>query len=411
MIFPKKTLTLFLIIIVTGALVFFIFLKKGADLSINNSLDSSSNPVQEAEETPLSVKAVTAEKGDLVIKLKSPGEAVSNRKITIIAEVSGVVQALHVQESQHVKKGDLLVELDDREFKLNLERYEADRLRYLSELMLEERFAEPDEKNTPKKNQIIQQSADEYEKKRLLYGQGKITEEEFEEAYRKHEKNLIESGEKKDEIRAAAKGLKQAEIQVKRAKMDLEKTKIHAPYSGIVYDIKVSPQERISTNSELFSLVNIERIQIHATVLESEISKMKKGREVDLRFSAYPEKKFNGKIKAISPIVNPDDKTCKVIIEVRNPDERIKPGMHAEVEIVAEIYENRLLIPQDAVLTREGKRLAFVVQNDLAKWRYIEVGIENEDYAEVINGIEEGELVIVEGHLTLAHDAKVRVIQ
>ena len=57
-------------------------------------------------------------------------------------------------------------------------------------------------------------------------------EEEFEEAYRKHEKDLIESGEKKDEIRAAAKGLKQAEIQVKRAKMDLEKTKIHAPYSG-----------------------------------------------------------------------------------------------------------------------------------------------------------------------------------
>jgi RND family efflux transporter MFP subunit len=199
--------------------------------------------------------------------------------------------------------------------------------------------------------------------------------------------------------------------------MDLEKTKISAPFAGIITDIQVSPQEHVSVARDLFTLVNISRIQVHAKVLESEIGKMKKGREVNLRFSAYADKVFKGKVKAISPIVNPDDKTCRVVIDVANPEEEIKPGMHAEVEIAAEIYQDKLLIPQDAVLDRGGRKLAFVVEDGLAKWRYIQVGLENDEYAEVLpseregEGIKEGETVIVEGHFTLAHDARVRIIQ
>ena len=191
--------------------------------------------------------------------------------------------------------------------------------------------------------------------------------------------------------------------------MDLDKTKIRAPFSGIICDINVSPEEHVTTGRELFTLVNISRIRVHAKVLESEIGKMKVGREVDLKFSAYPGRSFKGKVKAISPIVNPDDKTCKVTIDVANPEEEIKPGMHAEVEIAAEIHQDRLLIPQEAVLVRSGRKLAFVVESGLAKWRYIDVGLENEDFAEVLDGIKEGEKVLIDGHFTLAHDARVRI--
>jgi len=156
--------------------------------------------------------------------------------------------------------------------------------------------------------------------------------------------------------------------------------------------------------------VNISRLLVHARVLESEIGKIKAGREVTLKFSAYPGKTFQGKVDAVSPVVDPDDKTCKVVITVDNPEESIKPGMHAEVEIAAEIHPGLLLIPQSAILNRSGKKLVFVVRDGLAKWEYIEVGLENEEFAEVIGNIEEGEPVIVEGHFTLAHDARVTVI-
>jgi len=408
-IFSKKILIISLIVIVVAVLAFFIFFRGKTDESEEASAQDSAEEAQKAKETPLPVKVVEAQRGDLIIKLKSPGEAVTNMKIDMKAEVAGVIKSLNVEESKHVKKGELLVALDDEKYRLDLELEEATRLNVLSELLVEKRFAEPGEAKSGQDKEKIQKAKDDYEEARRNFRNALISRVEFEKASTEYELSLIESGEKKEEILAATKGLTQAEIRVKTAKMNLEKTKIKAPFSGLIHDIKVSPQEHVTSGRELFTLVNIDRIRVHAKVLESEIGKMKVGREVDLKFSAYPGKIFKGEVKAISPVINPQDKTCNVIIDVANPEEEIKPGMHVEVEIAAEIHKDKLLIPQDAVLVRSGRKLAFVVEEGLAKWRYIDVGLENEGYAEVLDGVKEGEPVIIEGHFTLAHDARVRI--
>ncbi len=413
MILPKKVLTFALIVIVAGALVFFVFIKDGTETGTGESTEETAE--SKAQETPIAVKVAKAHRGELVITLKSPGEAVTNRMITVKSEVEGVIKNIFVEEGQHVKEGDLLIELDDRKYRLELEQVQADRLSRLSELLLEEQFAGAEEGIGESEALKIQAAKQEYEKTQELFRKGMISESEYEKIYRKYELALIESGERKQEVRSASKGLTQAEIAVKKAQMNLEKTKIKASFSGIVADVQVSPREHITVGRDLFMLVNISRIQVHAKVLESEIGKMKVGREVNLRFSAYPDKIFKGNVKSISPVVNPEDKTCKVIIDMANPEEEIKPGMHAEVEIAAEIHRDKLLIPQNAVLVRGGRKLAFVVEGDLAKWRYIQVGLENDDYAEVLpseregEGVKEGETVIVDGHFTLAHDARVRI--
>ena len=409
MIFSKKILIISLIVIVIAVLAFFIFFRGKPDESEEASAQDSAEEARKVKETPLPVKVVEARKGDLIIKLKSPGEAVTNMKINMKAEVAGVIKSLNVEESKHVKKGELLVALDDEKYRLDLEQEEATRLKVLSELLVEKRFAEPGETRSGPDREKIQKAKDDYEEARRRFRGGLTSRAEFEKANTEYELSLIESGEKKEEILAATKGLTQAEIRVKAAQMNLEKTKIKAPFSGLIHDIKVSPQEHVTSGRELFTLVNIDRIRVHAKVLESEIGKMKVGREVDLKFSAYPGKIFKGEVKAISPVINPQDKTCNVIIDVANPEEEIKPGMHVEVEIAAEIHKDKLLIPQDAVLVRSGRKLAFVVEEGLAKWRYIDVGLENEDYAEVLDGLKEGESVIIEGHFTLAHDARVRI--
>lgn len=411
MIFPKKILLGALVLIIVGLVVFFLVIKKGPENSADESSSEGGEDVQKARDLPLPVKVTKAEKGNLVIKLKAPGEAVTNKKIVMKAEVSGVVQKLNVEESQHVKQGDLLVQLDDREYRLNLERADAERLSKLSTILVEKKFGELGEIPVSSDREKIQKAKEEYNNASELFRKGLISRKNFEQASTDYELALIESGEKKDEILAASKGLTQSEVEVKKARLDLEKTEIRAPFSGIITDIKISPREHLSSGRELFSLVDISHIQVYAKVLESEIGRLQVGREVEIKFSAYPEKVFKGRTKAISPIINPEDKTCKVVIEVDNPREEIKPGMHAEVEIPAEIYKDRLLVPQEAVLVRSGRKLAFVVEEGLAKWRYLEVGLENENYAEIIDGVKEGEVVIIEGHFTLAHDARVRIVE
>lgn len=420
MVIPKKILALSLTVIVLVAAAYFLFLKKGpasaedasggpSEAASGSAAPDSSAQPQSQEPQPLAVKAVPAVKGDLVISLKSPGEAFTNRLIAVKAEVSGVVKSLNVAEGRHVREGDLLVEIDDREYRLRLEKQQALRLKYLSEMLVEKQFGAPEAKLSAEAQGRIEKAKADLEKAGDLFAKGLLPAQDLERAQRDYELVLIESGAKKDEVMASAKNLTQAEIDVKIAELELDKTRIRAPFAGIITAIKVSPKEHVAAGQELFTLVNIAEIKIRAKVLESEIGKMKVGREVDVRFSAYPGKVFKGTVDAISPVVNADDKTCAVQVAVGNPAEEIKPGMHAEVEIAAEIHQDRLIVPQDAILVRGGRKLVFVVEGDLAKWRYVEVGVENEEFAEILDGVKEGELVITEGHFTLAHDARVAV--
>lgn len=410
MIIPKKTLVLSLLIIIIGA-GFFLGVK---NFFLKNELQEDTKKTEESKvsaESPLAVKTATVDRGRLVISLKSPGEAVTEKIIQMKAEVGGKIRSILIDEGQHVKKDELLVEIDDKVYQLELESQEADRLRVLSELLLEKQFAFSNTGGSSQKKEKISAAEEEFRKARQLFQQGMISQDEFEDISRKYELALIEAGQRREEIRAAAKGLTQAEIRVKKAKMDLEKTKIRAPFDGVITDIKVSPGQHVSPGNELFTLVNIEKIMVHVKVLESEVRKIKAGREARVKFSAYQDREFMGIVKAISPLIQPEDKTCKVIVSVSNPREEIKPGMHAEVEIAAEIYDDCLIVPQNAILVRGGRKLVFVVEDGLAKWRYIQTGKENELYAEVLEGVEEGDLVITEGHLTLAHDAPVKIVE
>jgi len=397
-------------VVIAAVLLFFFVLKKPQAMAPENSgagpaAESYSQPQMPAE-TPIPVRVVEARTGELIIRLKFPGEAVTDRKIVMKTEVTGVVKELRAREGVHVKPGDLLAALDDARYRLALERQQASRLRLLSEMLLEKQFGQLTEGlgAAPEK---IAKAKENFARAETGFREGLVSPADFELASKDYEMALIETGLRKEEVMAASKGLTQAEIDVRTAELDLEKARIRAPFGGIITDIKVSPGEHLEFGRDLFTLVDISEVKVIAKVLESEVGKIKAGRKVDLRFSAFPNKVFKGAVEAISPVVNPGDKTCAVHVSLQNPQEEIKPGMHAEVEIAAEIHKDRLLLPQDAVLVRGGRKLVFVVEEGVAKWRYIEVGLENGSYVEVLDGVKEGEKVIVEGHFTLAHDARV----
>lgn len=423
---PKAALGGFLILVLVGAAIWFLVLDKGpakpgnqAEIASGEASGGSTAtaPDQKVEAAPLPVKVAKAIKGDLVMTLKSPGEAYTEKRIAMKAEVGGVVKNLYAAEGRHVKEGDLLVELDDREYRLHLEKLEAERLRYLSELFLEKQFSATDQLPAPAIIDKLNKAQADYERISEAFKKGLVSQADLEKAQGDYELALIEAGRKKDEIMASSKGLTQAEVDVKIARLDLEKTRIRAPFAGIVTDIKLSPKERLDAGRELFTLVDISRIKVKAKVLESEVGKVVAGREVELRFSAFPGRAFKGRIEAVSPVINAEDKTCAVHVTMDNPSEEVKPGMHAEVEFPTEIFKNRLLVPQQAILVRGGRRLVFAVEGDIAKWRYIEVGLENERFAEVLPGkepgwgVSEGDTVIIEGHITLAHDTKVSIVE
>ena len=416
MIFSKRTLAFSLGIIIVAALSYIFILKNGRTRDGDATAEPIEQPVAPAaagriEETPLPVKTVTAGRGDLVIRLKSPGEAFTEKKALIKAEVPGVVKEVKAEEGKRVRAGEVLVVLDDQSSRLRLEKAEAERLNRLSEMLLENQFGEPERKSPGSMTEEVRLSNEEFEKAVSRLAMGEIGRAEFDRTRNAREVLLIETGMKKDEVQAAAKGLTQAEIEVAIARVELDKAKVLAPFEGIVTGVKISTGESVGPGQDLFILVDIREIRVETRVLESEIGRIRTGRDADLRFAAYPGRVFRGKVRAVSPMVDPETRTCGAHIALDNPFGEIKPGMHAEVEIAAEVFRDRLLVPQEAVLVRGGRKLVFVVENGLAKWRYIEPGLENERFVEVLEGVKEGDEIITDGHLTLAHDAEVKIVE
>jgi len=215
------------------------------------------------------------------------------------------------------------------------------------------------------------------------------------------------------DIAAARSGLSAARTALERARLNLEKTKIRAPFTGVVTGIGVSEGEQVGNGTLICNLVNNTDIEADVGVLESDMAHLRKGSPALLVVPSLQET-LRVRVDVISPEFDKASRTCEVLLRFHCKDGRVRPGMFVRAIIAGETYSDRLLVPKEAVLVRDGRPLVFKVEDKRSKWLYILPGRKN-DYAveieRVLQGgkLEPGDLVIVSNHLTLSHDAKVKV--
>ncbi|MEJ2336010.1 MAG: hypothetical protein P8Y26_10325 [Gemmatimonadales bacterium] len=123
----------------------------------------------------------------------------------------------------------------------------------------------------------------------------------------------------------------------------------------------------------------------------------------------------------VNPLVNRETGTARVTVRLRNPQAKVLPGMFAEVEIAGRRFPDRLFVARDAIVERDKRDVVFLLHPDepggatgLAKWVYVRTGLENDDFVEVTperdrDSLEPGSIVLVDGHTTLTHDARVHL--
>jgi len=126
---------------------------------------------------------------------------------------------------------------------------------------------------------------------------------------------------------------------------------------------------------------------------------------------AYREEIFKGTVTCISPTVDPESRTADVEIQVDNRDYRLKPGMFARVNLVVQRREQVLLLSKDSLLRKSGPTKVFVHNNGTASLREVSLGLEGEQFVEVLRGLQEGEEVIIAGQYELRDGMPVKVIR
>jgi RND family efflux transporter MFP subunit len=335
-----------------------------------NAADST-----EAEGSSLALPVVGQEvrRGDLVLSVITTGQVRAEQTAMIKSETQGTITEILVRAGERVRAGQALVKVDPRPLDLDVQEAEA-RLAAANLRLLDNTV--PDS---------------------IVTGKA-LTGDRLRNA----------------EVRA---GLEEARVALARAKFRRDKATVIAPFDGVMDEIKVTMGDRLTEGADIGRVVNLDLLRIDAAVLEHDLPLVRVGGVAVATASAMPDRPVHGTIAAVLPTVDSATRAGRALIRARG-NGILRPGMYADVRLEASRLTDRIVVPARAVIERDGRPLVFVVKGGRAQWTYILPGRTNGIDTEVLPDsatgqipLQAGDVVLVEGHLTLTHDAPVRVVK
>ncbi|HOD12616.1 MAG TPA: efflux RND transporter periplasmic adaptor subunit [Candidatus Omnitrophota bacterium] len=188
-----------------------------------------------------------------------------------------------------------------------------------------------------------------------------------------------------------------------------EKAPVESPMDGVVGGISVDLGEHLTTQTAVGLIVKMDQMKIVIDIPEIYATKIFFDQAVHLQFDAYPGDIFNGRITKISPIVNTANRSFPIEILIPNPEDKLKSGMFAKVEIVIEAHQDAIAVRKEAIMGKEPNAYVYVINNDTAQLRGVTLGIRSADLVEVTSGVDPDDAVVIMGQQRLFDGAKVRV--
>ncbi len=306
------------------------------------------------------VTAIVAEQ-EISDRIESVGTTSANDSVEITARVSNVVTRINFNEGALVEKGDVLVELESSEARANLAEAEADLVEIRSQ----------------------------YERSRELIRSNVISQSVLDQ--------------QQAQVNAA-------EARVAAARAVLADHTLRAPFDGRVGLRRVSIGTLVTPGTVVTTLDQIREMQLDFAVPESYIATLAPGQPVNAHSVAYPDETFTGVVDSINTRIDPVTRTVTVRARIANENGRLRPGMFMTVTLQKN-PRNAIVVPELALVPEGGNKFVFVVQDDTALLREVEIGTRMPGSVEIIRGLQEGDEIVVEGTQSLRHGMSVRRVE
>jgi membrane fusion protein, multidrug efflux system len=185
---------------------------------------------------------------------------------------------------------------------------------------------------------------------------------------------------------------------------------IQAPFSGLLGFRQVSPGTLLSPNTPITSIDDISVIKLDFTVPETFIGSMSEGAKIIAKSVSFPDREFEGTVRTVGSRVDPVTRAITVRAHIDNKDKALRPGMLLTVEVVT-AERVALVVPEGSVFQVQNRAYVYRVDGDTVHQQQIEVGGRRFGVVEVISGLTEGDLIVVEGIIKLREGARVRYDQ
>ena len=212
------------------------------------------------------------------------------------------------------------------------------------------------------------------------------------------------------EVETARKDLADAQSDYDDALLQIKKTKVTAPISGVLSEfIDATEKTMIDEGTQVCRIVDYGQVLVDLQIPNSQIRHIALGQPVRVIDYSYPDEVFDGDISSVDPVVDATTRTFRAVAMIDNPKQLLRPGMFVKAEIVVESHVDVVLVPREMVLMRGNREVVFVEESARAQMREIETGLEDEKFVEVLDGIEEGERLITSNYETLRSRTRVSV--
>jgi membrane fusion protein, multidrug efflux system len=318
------------------------------------------------------VQVSSAERQQLRPFMEATGTLYPYEEVTVSAEIEGLVKTVKAEEGMVIAKGVLLATIDDTEFSHEAIRAQA---------------AVKQAEATLANTQL------EFQRKEALYKEELVTRQQFDDVSTR----LVLSEADVERAKAA--------LSIARQK--LSKTRVHAPLSAAVKEKKVSVGDFVKNGTPLFVLIQPNPIKLKFSVPERETGRLAIGQDVLFHVEAFPGQEFKGKISVIYPSIEEKTRTLMVEALVPNPGTSLKPGLFAKLTLYTGQARDTIVVPITSLLYEGDKVRIFVADGDRASERSVKLGNKYGEVMEIVEGLKEGEKVVVAGQQSLSDGAKV----
>jgi HlyD family secretion protein len=394
--------------------------------------------------TTISVAPVRVESGGASLGesvLSASGYVVAHHKIAVGAKVMGRVAWIGVEKGDRVQDGQVLVRLEDSEFRAQVNQAQANLAAAQARLDRLRTGSRPEEK-LKDKAAVLQAEANlknaeaEYQRTESLYRSGVASKSDYDRALAQRDtaaaqvqaarqsSAMTDIGPRKEDITAAAAEVQQMRAALDYANTQLAATEIKAPVTGTVLERIVERGEMVSPSAfggsgartSVVDLADLTDLQVELDISQTDFARLKPSQRVEIIPEAYPNLRFSGFIEEIAPEANRAKSTVQVKVKVENPNEQLRPEMNARVNFLADKAPSgdgktiaRVLVPKTAVVKKDNGAFVFVVKSNRVEQRTIRTGEESGDAYVVLDGLSGNETVAVTEVEKLRDGARVKV--
>lgn len=197
-----------------------------------------------------------------------------------------------------------------------------------------------------------------------------------------------------------------------RANLQLAKMKVLAPFKGVITDLPaVTNSTQVATGTSVFSLMDYSIMTVEVNLPEKYISDVAVDQTVRIMNYTLPNDTLQGSVKELSPAISTETRTFKGVIQVANPELKLRPGMFAKADIVLARKDSVIVIPKDIIISGQRGKTVFIVDNGTADEKRITIGYENQNEAEITSGLKMNDRLVIKGFETLKNRSKVKIVK